>query len=119
MYNHTTADDRGRTIGAAILIGLGVIFLLGELGLNLHFLHNWWAIFIAIPGAVMLNNVYKAYRINNELDSNDFVQLIIGGLLVLMAGGFLLNIRLSFLWDLWPVLLILLGLSMLFGVRRR
>jgi len=118
MFDNIQPEDRGRVIGAAILIGLGIIFLLGQLGLRLPILHNWWAIFIAIPGVVMLNNVYKAYQIQDRLESNDFVQGIVGLLLVGVAASFLFSINLGFLWNLWPVLLILFGVALLFGARR-
>ena len=118
MFDNIQPEDRGRFIGAAILIGLGIIFLLGQLGLNLPILRNWWAIFIAIPGVAMLNNVYKAYRVQDRLESNDFVQGIIGLLLLAVAASFLFDFNLGFLWNLWPVLLILFGLAMLFGARR-
>jgi hypothetical protein len=118
MFSNIQSEDRGRIIGAAILIGLGVIFLLGQLGLSLPILNNWWAIFIAIPGIAMLNNVYQAYKRNGQLASNDFVQGIIGVLIVAVAASFLFDFDLGFLWNWWPLLLILVGLAMLFGARR-
>ncbi len=103
-------EDRGRQIGAYVLIGLGVLFLFGGFGT-----FNWWAIFIALLGLAMLNNVYRAYNRQGKLENNDFIQGFIGLFLVLMAGSFLLNISLDFLWNLWPLILVGIGLNMLFN----
>lgn len=102
-------EDNGRKIAAYVLIALGVLFLFG--GFNF----NWWAIFIALPGLAMLNNVYQAYNRQGKLENNDFVQGFIGLFLVLMAASFLLNIDIGFLWNLWPLILVGIGLNMLFN----
>jgi len=109
-------DERGRQIGAFVLIALGVVFLLGTFGVGLAF--NWWAIFIALPGIAMLRNVYAAYRSQEKLENNDFVQAFIGGFLVLLAASFLFGFDMDVLWRLWPLALIGLGLAMLFGYGR-
>ncbi len=108
-------EDRGQKIAAYILIGLGVLFLLGQFGLNLSF--NWWAIFIALPGLAMLNNVYRAYSSQGKLENNDFVQGAIGLFLILLAASFLFD--LDFLRNFWPLILVAIGLAMLFGYGRR
>ncbi|GAB4575600.1 MAG: hypothetical protein Kow0077_27880 [Anaerolineae bacterium] len=102
-------------IGAYVLIGLGLILLAGQIGINWDF--NWWAIFIALPGLAMLRNVYAAYQQQGELGSNELVQGGLGVVLVLMALGFLLDLNLGFLWNLWPLALIAVGVAMIFGTR--
>jgi predicted membrane protein len=110
----TLTEDHGRRIAAFVLIGLGILFLLGQLGLGFNF--NWWAIFIAWPGVLMLRNVYRAYRSKESLSNNEMVQGAIGLFLLLLAISFLFN--LSFLWNFWPLILIAIGLAMLFGYGR-
>ena len=117
MFDNIPEQDRGRYIGAFILIALGVIFLLGQFGIGLDF--NWWAIFIAIPGIAMLANVYRSYQTNNRLANNDFIQAAIGLFLLLMSASFLLDLDLDFLGNLWPVILIAIGAGMLLGYGRR
>jgi hypothetical protein len=104
---------RDKNTGAFILIGLGVILLAGQLGIGIGF--NWWAIFIALPGLVMLRNVYGVYQEKGELESNDLIQGGLGIFLVLMAASFLFDIGLGFIGDLWPLGLIAIGAYMLFG----
>jgi hypothetical protein len=107
----------GRNIGAIILIVIGVILLMGEIGLRLNF--NWWAIFIALPGFAMLRNAYNAYREDDHLSSNELVQGGIGLFLLAMAAGFLFDLNLGWLWRFWPLALIAIGLSMIVGDRER
>ncbi|MBN2472433.1 MAG: hypothetical protein JXN59_17030 [Anaerolineae bacterium] len=110
-------NHQDRNIGAYILIGIGVILLFSQLGIGFDF--NWWAIFIALPGLAMLRNAYNARQAHGELDSNELIQGGIGVFLVLMSLGFLFDIELGFLWNLWPLALIAVGVSMIFGSRGR
>jgi predicted membrane protein len=94
-------------VPAIVLISIGAIFLLS----NLHivyfreWLRYWPAILVAV-GIVKL------------VDSQDTGGRVGGGILV-GAGAILLGRELGFidvrLWDLWPLVLIALGIGMLFG----
>ena len=100
-----------RNIAAYILLGLGVFLLLNQL--NLGF--NWWALFIALPGGIMLRNVARTYRQYGELDSNELIQGMLGLFLLALGGGFLVGVNLfSIIGTLWPLALITLGLYMIF-----
>jgi len=81
---------RDINVGALVLIGLGIILLLGQLGMQLSF--NWWAIFIALPGLAMLRNVYNAYSAGSRLGNNDLMQGGLGLFLVVLALAFALRI---------------------------
>ncbi len=105
--------NQGKNIGAYVLIGLGIVLLLGQLGIGFSF--NWWAIFIAWPGLVMLRNVYGVYQDRGKLEGNDFIQGGLGAFLVLLAAGFIFDLSLYFLWNLWPLALIAIGAYMLLG----
>jgi len=106
---------RDINVGALVLIGLGIILLLGQLGMQLSF--NWWAIFIALPGLAMLRNVYNAYSAGSRLGNNDLMQGGLGLFLVVLALAFLFNIDLDWLWKLWPLALVAIGLAMIFDKR--
>ncbi len=110
-------NHQDRHIGAYILIGIGVVMLFSQLGIGFDF--NWWAIFIALPGLAMLRNVYNARQARGDLETNELIQGGIGVFLVLMALGFLFDIELGFLWNLWPLALIAVGVAMIFSNRDR
>ncbi len=96
-------------IGGAILILLGVIFLLQNAGL--FFVQNWWAVFILIPALGSLWTAYTLYRNTGELGSPPFIgSLVIGALLLLLALGFLFGIDAGLFL---PVAMILGGLAVL------
>ncbi|MFC1959130.1 hypothetical protein ACFLYO_00315 [Chloroflexota bacterium] len=93
-----------RLVGAIVLIGLGVFFLLSESNI-LDLSGNWWAFFIALPAVVMLYNGYMAYqqdgRITKEVRDN-----VSGGAMV----GTVAIIAFTGQWGtLWPFFLIVPG----------
>ena len=98
----------GAWIGGAVLIVIGLVLLLGNLGVTSTFLENWWALFILIPAFGAFAGAYRSYR-----DSGRFTGAIVGALI----GGLVLTlVALTFLFGLdWrlmgPVLLIGLGVG--------
>jgi len=102
----------GNITGGLILIGIGTLFLLSQLT-GFH-LHNWWALFILVPGLVKLNEARQGYRANGRLADNTRGALIGGTLLTMVAFFFLFNLS----WHLfWPLILVLLGIGMLLNGR--
>jgi hypothetical protein len=76
-------------------------------------LHNWWALFILIPGVGALAGAWNSYTHSG----GQFTPALIGPL---VAGLILTAITFAFLFDLnWglfgPILLILLGVAALAG----
>ncbi len=98
----------GQWVPGLILIVLGAIFLMNNLT-NFH-LNNWWALFILIPAVSSFARAYDQYRRAGTLDRQSR-QAVFGGLLLTaLAAIFLFNLS----WTLFgPVLLILLGLTLL------
>jgi hypothetical protein len=98
----------GPWIGGAVLILIGLVLLLSNLGVTSTFLENWWALFILIPAFGAFAGAYRSYR-----DSGRFTGASVGGL----VGGLMLTlVALTFLFGLdWrlmgPVLLIGLGVG--------
>jgi hypothetical protein len=95
-------------IGGAVLILLGVVFLLEEMGIP--FLANWWALFILIPAGWAFVTAWGSYQKDGRLTRGGAGSLVGGALLTLLALVFLLNLD----FDLfWPLLLIAGGLALL------
>jgi hypothetical protein len=95
-------------IGGTILILLGVVFLLQNLGIRT--LVNWWAIFILIPALWAFVAAWNIYQDNNRLTRGVVSSLTTGVLLTLLSALFLLNVAVGLFW---PVILIAGGLVLL------
>jgi drug/metabolite transporter (DMT)-like permease len=98
----------GGWMPGVILIVLGVIFLVSNLT---HFnFHNWWAVFILIPAFGAFSSAWERYQRVGQADGKVRQSAIGGVLLVGVAAIFMFNLS----WSLFgPVLLILLGVSLL------
>ena len=101
----------GIWIAAAILIGVGVVFLLQNMGYAIP--GNWWALFLLIPAGFSLAGAWKSYQRNG----NRFGPGMAGSLITALV---LIALTLVFLFDLdvnwnviWPALLIIIGLGVL------
>jgi hypothetical protein len=101
-------------LGAAILIALGAVFLLQNLGIIT--LTNWWALFILIPAGGSFANAWRIYRATGEW--GPAAGPLIGGLIfTALALMFLFNISLGINWGtFWPLLLIAGGIALLLQV---
>jgi len=97
-------------IGGAILIGLGVLFLLQNFGLPMP--GNWWALFILIPAFGAFAAAARVYQFTGALSPAVTGPLTGGVILTLIALIFLLGLP----WGIvWPVFLIVAGLGALIG----
>ncbi len=95
-------------LGGAILILIGVIFLIGEF--TSFYLHNWWALFILIPAVNSFANAWSEYQ-----KPKRFVKAVrnslVGGV-IFTALALILLLGLDF-GRLWPIFLIIGGAAML------
>jgi len=101
----------GAFIAAAILVAVGVVFLLQNLGYDIP--GNWWALFILIPAAFALGGAWQAYAANGrQLGPGVTGSLITGLVLVALTLVFLLDLDVN--WDIvWPAVLIVIGAGLL------
>jgi hypothetical protein len=101
----------GIWIAAAILIGVGVVFLLQNVGVNIP--GNWWALFLLIPAGFALTGAWKSYERNGRKFGPGMAGSLITALvLIALTLVFLLGLHVN--WDLiWPVVLIVIGLGVL------
>ena len=99
-----------------ILIAVGVAFLLRNIGFDLP--HNWWALLLLIPALGAFGNAWRAWAYYGEL-RGPAIGSLLGGLILLgLTVIFFYDIQVD--WDLlWPGLLILLGVVLLFRSYRR
>lgn len=111
--------ERHRTdapwIGGVVLLLMGFVFLLQNLGVSFVVLENWWALFILIPAVSALSRAWGSYRRTGRLDQA-VIGSAIGGLAILMVAlTFLIDLE----WDLiWPTFLILAGIGALISALR-
>jgi hypothetical protein len=102
------------------LIFGGAVILLNQLN-TLPFELNWWALLILFPAFGTLARAYNRYRSTNDLfEMGVMVPALVGLFMLLLfvslfAGAEInLNLRVY-----WPIILIVLGLGLIIGRRRR
>ena len=101
-----------------VVVLVGVLFLLRNLGVSLPFmeLHNWWALFILIAAAPSLAYAAQRYRSTGRVDQRVLHSLLSAAAVVMVALFFLLELP----WERWwPLFVIYGGLWMLAGGGRR
>jgi hypothetical protein len=104
-----SASRNGSIIGGIVLVGLGVIFLLQNFGVL--YIDNWWALFILLGTAAAWGSAWRIYKNNGQRITQAVAGPFFGGI-------FPLAVALIFLFNLdwgavWPVFLIIAGLSVL------
>jgi hypothetical protein len=104
----TRRRGNGSWVGAVILIFLGFIFLLREMGLPL--LENWWALFFLIPAIACFGSAWNQFQRHGNHFSFEVMGSLIGGLiLTFISAIFLFNLNWSYMW---PIMMIVVGLLM-------
>jgi cation transport ATPase len=107
------ADSGSGWIVGVILIILGGLFLMQNMGTFRNPLNNWWALFILIPAVSAFERAFRLYReADNRMTSQMSGSLLLGVVLTLVTLGFLFNIGWTYFG---PILIILVGLSILFN----
>jgi cobalamin biosynthesis protein CobD/CbiB len=107
------ANGGGTWIIGLILIGLGVAFLLQDMGTISIPFGNWWALFILIPAVASFDRAFRAYRnADGHLNASVRNPLFVGVVLTIVTLGFIFNINWTFFG---PALIILVGLGILFN----
>jgi hypothetical protein len=99
----------GAWLAGAVLILLGAIFMLQNMGAMT--IHNGWALLILLPAGGSFATAYGAYRMSGgRLNAMVRGSLISGLMFTAIMAFFLLDLDLG-KW--WPALLILAGLGAL------
>jgi len=94
-----------------ILILLGGIFLMQNMG-RFHFpFTNWWALFILIPALGAFDRAYRVYRqAGDQFTAFARNSMMVGLILTMVAGMFLFNLNWTYFG---PILIILVGAGIL------
>lgn len=101
----------GRLTFGLVVLGLGVLFMLDHMGwLSAHEVLRWWPALILAYGLSRI----LGWGARPHLPSGVLFTLI-GSVLLLQS----LQLLRTSVWDLWPLLLILLGISLVTGTLRR
>ena len=100
----------GVWIVGLILILLGGMFLLGNMGIWTVPLINWWALFILIPAVGALSAAWRTYREEGRLNGAARGSLLVGLVLTFITFVFLFNISWTYVG---PILIIVLGIAIM------
>jgi peptidoglycan/LPS O-acetylase OafA/YrhL len=93
-----------------ILIVLGTMFLMNNMGTFNIPIKNWWALFILIPAVGSFDTALRAYRnAGDRLDRVARSSLLVGLVLTFVTVMFLFDLSWGFFG---PVLLILAGIGL-------
>ena len=94
-------------MGISIVL-VGATFLLEQAGI-LH-LTNWWAIFLVVPAVSSFINVFRRFRQEGRVTHKVTAPIISGLASLVLAFFFLFDLDIG---KLWPVFVILAGISIL------
>lgn len=117
-------EDKGRQgwwgglASGLVVVLVGVVFLLRNLGIHLPFagLHNWWALFILVGAVPLLVQAAQSYRKAGRVDQAVLHSLLSAAAVLLVAAMFLLDLDWA-TW--WPLFVIYGGLWTMAGVGKR
>jgi hypothetical protein len=108
-------------------IWIGLVFIFGGTVVLLHqldilpFALNWWALLILFPAFGALSSAYNRYRSTNDVfEMGVMIPALVGLFMLLLAVSLLFGNAIDLkLRAYWPIILIVLGLGLILGHRRR
>lgn len=98
---------------AIIFIIAGVALIVGNItGFKFD---NWWVLFMLIPVGMFAQNIYRDYQANGRITSHSTGSIIV--ILAILAGAAVFLFE-AVTWSMiWPIGLVIAGLSMFLGSR--
>ena len=103
-------------VGVGIVI-VGAVFLARNFGWDFPLPDRWWAIFILIPAAAALVSAARYFRVDGRFSSRAIGSATAG--VLMLATALILFLDLD--WgQVWPIMVIIVGLGILWrGTARR
>ncbi len=96
----------GATVAGLLLIALGAVWVLHNLDMLDFRLKEWWPLILIAVGLVHMANSRRV------TEPGAWIMLLLGGVFLLTTNNIL---EWDQVWKYWPVILILIGLSIVFG----
>jgi drug/metabolite transporter (DMT)-like permease len=118
---HGGRKKMNRTIWVGVILILGgVVILLNQLNI-LPFELNWWALLILLPSFGTLASTYNRYRSTNDpFEMGVIIPALVGLFMLVLSVSLLVSDTIDLhLRVYWPIILIVLGLGLIIGSRRR
>jgi hypothetical protein len=112
--NEKSSPERNNSIVMAVVfIVAGVALIVGNItGFGFQ---NWWALFMFIPIGMFAQNIYQDYQANGRITRQSTGSIIV--ILSILAGAAVFLFE-TITWGMvWPIGLIITGLSMYLGSR--
>ncbi len=97
---------RGGSIVGLILIILGALWVLNNTEIITFRFSNWWPLILIAVGLI---NLFENRRVNNPFA---WILIALGVIFLLTTHDYF---QWSEIWKFWPVILIIIGISILFG----
>ena len=111
--NRTKRTSRQSFVWPLILVALGVVFLLSNLGiLRDDIWNNIWRLWPVIFIAIGLDSLFRRYEIAGPV-----FMIVLGSAFLLNSSGVMGWGAWDVLWRLWPVLLVAVGIEIIIGRR--
>ncbi|MHB1542966.1 MAG: LiaF transmembrane domain-containing protein [Gammaproteobacteria bacterium] len=107
----------GRLAFGLVVIVIGLLFLLHNIGIRFPFVfyRNWWALFIVCAAIWPLSDALRYYRLTSRIDGRVIHSLLSASVILLIAAFFLFDLS----WRLWwPLFIMYGGLWIMIGNRR-
>ncbi|MCP4418040.1 MAG: hypothetical protein GY805_15565 [Chloroflexi bacterium] len=106
-------EQNNNVIMAAIFIVVGVVLIFSNVtGLGFT---NWWVLFMLIPLAAFVRNIYNDYQANGRLTGHSTGAIIAGLAILATAATFLFE---AITWGMiWPIGLIFAGIAVFLSNR--
>ena len=118
-FDELKENEKHSSVGNSSTV-MAIIFIIVGVGLIVSNItgfefDNWWVLFMFIPVAMFIRNIYMDYQANGRLTSASTGAIIASIAIVLVASTFVFE---AITWSMiWPVGLIFAGISIFLGSR--
>ncbi len=115
LKNEEKDGKRGNNnaVMALVFIAVGVVLVISNVS-GFEF-ENWWVLFMLIPAALFVKNIYDDYQANGRLTGRSTGAIIATLAILATAATFLFE---AITWGtIWPIGLIFAGIAIFLGNR--